>query len=236
MSARLEQFLGRLSDAATVDDAKAAVLSAVSDFGVEHLVFHAALPNGEQVSAFTYRPDWVETYVEQDFFRVDPVVLGCYGGFAPLDWKRLDWSKKAARVVMAESVAHGVGTQGYTVPMRGPGGQHAVLTMNATMSDDAWARFTGEVKNDMLLAAHYANEKIIALTTPAHAASQALSPRESDALTYLAKGQSRGQAAEQLKISEHTLRAYIESARFKLGAANVTHAVASALSRGLICP
>ena len=37
-----------------------------------------------------------------------------------------------------------------------------------------------------------------------------------------------------LSISEHTLRAYIESARFKLGSLNATHAVAHALSEGLI--
>jgi hypothetical protein len=37
-----------------------------------------------------------------------------------------------------------------------------------------------------------------------------------------------------LSISEHTLRAYIESARFKLGALNTTHAVAKALSEGFI--
>jgi DNA-binding CsgD family transcriptional regulator len=55
-----------------------------------------------------------------------------------------------------------------------------------------------------------------------------------DALTLLALGHSRAQAANALSISEHTLRAYIESARLKLGAANTTHAVARAISRGLI--
>ena len=53
-------------------------------------------------------------------------------------------------------------------------------------------------------------------------------------MTLLAIGYSRAQVAETLAISEHTLRVYIESARFKLGAANTTHAVARALSRGLI--
>ena len=47
-------------------------------------------------------------------------------------------------------------------------------------------------------------------------------------------GYGRGQVAEMLSISEHTLRAYIESARFKLGALNTTHAVARALTEGLI--
>jgi DNA-binding CsgD family transcriptional regulator len=53
-------------------------------------------------------------------------------------------------------------------------------------------------------------------------------------MTLLAIGYSRAQVADQLSISEHTLRVYIESARFKLGALNTTHAVARALSRGLI--
>ncbi|MEH6741748.1 MAG: helix-turn-helix transcriptional regulator, partial [Sulfitobacter sp.] len=50
----------------------------------------------------------------------------------------------------------------------------------------------------------------------------------------LAIGYSRAQVANSLAISEHTLRVYIESARFKLGALNTTHAVARAMSRGLI--
>ena len=61
-----------------------------------------------------------------------------------------------------------------------------------------------------------------------------LSPRETDALTMLALGYSRAQAADSLSISEHTLRVYIESARFKLTAMNTTHAVAKALTRGLL--
>ena len=64
--------------------------------------------------------------------------------------------------------------------------------------------------------------------------TRGLSPREIDALTFLAMGYARGQVADMLSISEHTLRAYIESARFKLGAMNTTHAVARAMVEGLI--
>jgi DNA-binding CsgD family transcriptional regulator len=53
-------------------------------------------------------------------------------------------------------------------------------------------------------------------------------------MTLIAIGYNRAQVADTLSISEHTLRVYIESARFKLGALNTTHAVARALSRGLI--
>ncbi len=53
-------------------------------------------------------------------------------------------------------------------------------------------------------------------------------------MTLLALGYNRAQVAHSLSISEHTLRVYIESARAKLGAQNTTHAIATALSRGLI--
>ena len=53
-------------------------------------------------------------------------------------------------------------------------------------------------------------------------------------MTFLAMGYSRAQVGNTLSISEHTLRAYIESARFKLGALNTTHAVARAMAHGLI--
>ena len=87
----------------------------------------------------------------------------------------------------------------------------------------------------MILEGHYFNEKALECGPDrAPEAARALSPREVDAMTFLAMGYSRAQVANTLSISEHTLRVYIESARFKLGAANTTHAVARALQHGLI--
>ena len=87
----------------------------------------------------------------------------------------------------------------------------------------------------MLLIAHAFNHKALDLEpdrTPEHA--QVLSPREVDAVTLLAMGYNRAQLPQALTILEHTVRVYVESARFKLGAMNTTHAVARAISRGLI--
>jgi DNA-binding CsgD family transcriptional regulator len=63
---------------------------------------------------------------------------------------------------------------------------------------------------------------------------QKLSPREKDVLTLISTGQRRAQVADSLKISESTLRVYIDSARHKLGALNVFHAVAIAVKTGII--
>jgi DNA-binding CsgD family transcriptional regulator len=130
---------------------------------------------------------------------------------------------------------YGVGNQGFSIPIRGPNGQFALFTVSHNCDDETWSKFTEEHSRNLILIAHYFNRKALEFEPGRQPEqSRALSPREVDAMTLLAMGYSRAQVAEALSISEHTLRVYIESARFKLGALNTTHAVARAMSRGLI--
>ena len=235
MARKLDEMLDRLSDAADLNDLQCAVSGLRDAYDVEHLVYHSVKSGGDQWAALTYAPAWVDAYTESRFQTVDPVVLSCFQGFRPVDWKCLDWTGRAARTVLGEGMFHGLGNQGFSLPIRGPSGQFALFTVNHRVGDDSWARFTKSHLNDLLLAAHYVNERALAIEGEARVSTSSLSPRETDALTLLAAGRSRAQAAETLRISEHTLRVYIEGARHKLGALNTTHAVANALARGLIC-
>lgn len=204
-------------------------------YKLKHVVYHWVDSAGDQYGCGTYSDAWRARYLEKTYLRIDPVILGCYQNFHPVDWKRLDWSSKAARVFLAEAIEYGVGNQGYSVPIRGPNGQFALYTSNNDCSDAAWARFIEEHGRDLILIGHYFNRKALELEPGRQPeAAHPLSPREVDAMTMIALGYNRAQVANSLSISEHTLRVYIESARFKLGAMNTTHAVARALSRGLI--
>lgn len=204
-------------------------------FEVDHLVYHWVSSSDEQYGCGSYPDEWVHHYIEQEYLRVDPVIQGCYRRFHPVDWKQLDWSSRAARAFQADAISYGVGNQGYSVPLRGPNGQFALFTVSHICDDGEWSAFTEDNRRDLILIAHFFNQKALELHPDrAPETGQTLSPREVDAMTFLAMGYSRAQVAETLSISEHTLRVYIESARFKLGAVNTTHAVARALSRGLI--
>jgi len=236
MTRRLETFLDSLTQASSLDDLQSSVVRLRDVYKVEHLVYHSVKSTGQQYAALTYDPSWVDHYVAEGFEKIDPVVQGCFQRFTPVDWKRLDWSHKSARTLLGDGITAGLGNQGFSIPIRGPAGQFALFTVNHKASDEQWASFTTEYMHELILAAHYMNERALAMEgSDEIKAGQSLSPRETDALTLLAAGMNRSQAAERLKISEHTLRVYIESARFKLGAANTTHAVANALLRGLIC-
>ena len=235
MPLELASFLEQVERANGLADLQTLVLNLRDRLEVDHIVYHWVSADGEQYGFGTYDPAWVQHYVESDYLRVDPVVLGCFARFHPVDWRQLDWSSRQARAFQADAIAHGVGNQGYSIPIRGPSGQFALFTVSHDCDDREWDAFTRSHQRELILVAHFLNQKALDLAKERlPEPARGLSPRETDALTYLAMGYARGQVAVLLAISEHTLRAYIESAKYKLSAMNTTHAVARAMAEGLI--
>lgn len=185
------------------------------------MVYHWVNSKGASLGVGTYSDIWRNRYLELGYVRVDPVIL--------------DWSSKAARAFLRDALDHGIGNQGLSVPIRGPLGQYGLFTVNHRCSDQEWAEFIETHRADLIVLSHVLNTKVIALEGEEKSQLRtALSPRETESLTLLAIGYSRAQVAQTMQISEHTLRAYIESARLKLGAANTIHAIAAALTQGVI--
>jgi len=231
----LERLIEGLQRAENVEGLQASTEQLRDHFAVRHVIYHWVNSRGERFGAGTYSSQWVDRYLERDYLRLDPVIFGCFQRFTPVNWKELDWSSKAARAFFKDATEHGVGNQGYTIPLRGPKGQFALFTANDSCDDEQWEAFISSNARDLMILAHEFNKKALEFETGADGApAPSLSPRELSAMTYLAKGFSRAQAANELQISEHTLRVYIEAARHKLGALNTTHAVARALASGLI--
>lgn len=235
MQANLRHLLVTLDQATELSALQDTIVRLRDHYGVAHMVYHWVSADGEQYGCGTYPLSWVQHYVQKDYLRIDPVIIGCFKQFHPVDWKALDWSSKAAIAFRAEAMQAGVGNQGYSIPIRGPSGQFALFSLSNNTDDTDWAAFTESNRRDLILCAHSFNQKALEVETKRMPDPvKPLSGREIDVLTYLAMGYSRSQVAQTLTISEHTLRAYVESARFKLGASNTMHAVARAVSEGLI--
>ncbi len=231
----LNQILEDLEGTSTLKQLSEVTVKLKDMLGIGHITYHWVDSAGDQYGCTTYPDAWAQRYLERNYHRIDPVILGCFQRFQPVDWKTLDWSGKASKAFLKDALNHGVGNQGYSIPLRGPSGQFALFTANHSCDDETWREFIATYGRQLILVAHYCNRKALEFESGRQPEpSRALSPREVDALTLLALGYNRAQVAHSLTISEHTLRVYIESARFKLGAANTTHAIATALSRGLI--
>ena len=232
---RLETILRSVEGSTERDQLQDAVVQLRDFLGIDHLIYHWVSNTGDQFAVGTYSQEWAAHYVENDYQRIDPVIIGAYQRFHPVDWRRLDWSSKAAKSLLEDAADHGVGNQGFSVPLRGPNGQFALFTANHSCDAETWDAFIETYRRDLLLIAHYFNQKALEFEPDrVPGLRPSLSPREVDAITLLALGHGRAQVAQSLAISENTLRVYIESARHKLGAINTVHAVARALSLGLI--
>lgn len=231
----LGQILQDLENTSTLEELSTVAECLRDTLKVAHLTYHWVDGAGDQYGYTTYSDAWDERYREKNYHRIDPVILGCFQRFHPVDWKSLDWSSKVAKSFLQDAHDHGVGNQGYSIPIRGPNGQFALFTVNHSCDDQTWQTFISTFGRELILVAHFINRKALEFEKDRQPdATRSLSPREIDAITLLALGYSRAQVAHSLSISEHTLRVYIESARSKLGALNTTHAIATALSRGLI--
>jgi DNA-binding NarL/FixJ family response regulator len=98
----------------------------------------------------------------------------------------------------------------------------------------------GNVRKDLLdtIRAVRAGKKIlhaeIAAELATHAADDALSEREIEVLSLIAAGNSNKLVANQLAISEDTVKGHVKNILSKLGVNDRTHAVTAALRRGII--
>ena len=195
------------------------------------------LRTGRKFAAMSFSVDWLKWYRHEGYHESDPVLLGSSASFDPVDWAELDWSKVDHQNFRHGATDFGVGNQGYSIPVRGPGGQLAIFTINKQCTTDEWSKLLAESRTDFMLLAHFTHQRVLKLVGLEHAhPTRPLSNREKDAMRLIADGLSRGRASEKLGISENTFRVYIDSARHKLGALNIPHAIALAAHRGLIPP
>jgi DNA-binding NarL/FixJ family response regulator len=90
---------------------------------------------------------------------------------------------------------------------------------------------------DTIRAVHAGQRRIppdLAAELADHAGEDQLSPREIDVLRLIAAGNANKQIAGRLGIAEDTVKSHVTNILSKLGANDRTHAVTTALRRGLI--
>ena len=91
--------------------------------------------------------------------------------------------------------------------------------------------------DETIRAVHGGRNRIppeVAVEIAEHRADDALPAREIDVLRQVATGKADKMVADQLAISEETVKAHMRSILAKLGASDRTHAVTIAVKRGII--
>ncbi len=141
---QFEATLEQISQAATLDDLSSLMSELRGAYGLAHIVYHAvhlpAVQKPNPILLLTYDSEWVKRYTERDYFRIDPVVRHGRSGFLPLDWSEVDHESLEARRFFREAERYDVGRNGMTLPIRGPGGERALVTLTSNAATTEWNR------------------------------------------------------------------------------------------------
>ena len=154
----------------------------------------------------------------------------------PVDWARLPRVDKKVQRLFGEAKEAGVGQQGLTIPVRGPAnGLWALFSVTSNESDPAWSGRRYELMRDLVHVAHYVHHRAYNLhVEEVQVDLNAITKREIEALKWSAEGKNVEDIAILMRISAETVKAHLDSARYKLQALNRVHAVTKALRAGLI--
>jgi DNA-binding CsgD family transcriptional regulator len=122
-----------------------------------------------------------------------------------------------------------------SIPIRGRHGEFALFTVTSALPEKDWKAIKKDHIRDFMVLAYYFHSWALNAEGPEQNHIEAkLSVREKDCLRWRATGKSDWEISQILAISERTVKFHLESSRAKLGATNTLHAVAKAMSRGLI--
>jgi LuxR family transcriptional regulator, quorum-sensing system regulator SdiA len=167
----------------------------------------------------------------------DPYFHACFGRTISVDWTAVqrDPNLTAIQRECINYLAHFGLRKGLTIPIHLPHGGLAFITAIADPERDDWAELVELSRYRLLVQAHQfqriALEKLMPVSE--HDSTR-LTSREAECLNLTGQGWSYSETARALGLSIDTIRLHLRSACGKLGAANRAHAVAKAITLGLI--
>jgi LuxR family quorum sensing-dependent transcriptional regulator len=228
-------FVDSLERLSTTDGVCNAMARTLAGYGIDKFIV-TDLPYKEQtfdklIIASRWPIEFLTLYVESDFVRYDPIVRRCVHSHAPFAWRAESYVSNADRrvaEVMRRAAEFGL-RRGYTVPIHGPEGYEACVSMAGAELD-----LTAPDKTAVHLMALYAFDRLRGLRGRHPDEKPPLTQREREVLLWAADGKSATDIGQILKISKRTVDEHSQTAARKLGAANRTQAVAIALRDHLI--
>lgn len=176
-----------------------------------------------------YPTTWVRTYLERNYFAIDPVISRARTAFLPFEWASLESVSDGSQTFFEEARSYSLGHHGISVPTRAQNGERSVFSVTSEHPEPDWRYHrAGGLDNLVTFAPHF-HERFSCITGLRTAsAHRSMSPREQQCLELLANGLLIKQIAGALQISESAVRQYLRSAKTKLASKTRAQAMARA--------
>lgn len=211
------------------------------NYPVEHVTYHlgqAATLDGKLDAPFvktTYPAEWIARYLMKDYVKIDPILNEGLERSLPFDWASITPDERAIELLM-DFQAHGLGANGYSIPLTDKVGRRALFSLNSAPEVQDWNAIVRANQEDWIELGQLLHKKAIREIFGDVDPIPALSPREIETLLWVARGKDHKAIGIILGVSEHTVRVYMRTARLKLDCSSMSQAVAKAGKYRLINP
>jgi DNA-binding CsgD family transcriptional regulator len=174
-----------------------------------------------------------------DRYRVhDPYFHACLSRTVSVDWTVVQQDPRLTAIQREciNYLAHFGLSKGLTVPIHLPEGGLAFIVAIADPGRADWAELVELSRYRLLVQAHQFQRIALEKLVPASGTDTTprMTCREAECLSLAGQGRSYSETARTLGVSIDTVRMHLRSACGKLGAVNRAHAVAKAITLGLI--
>jgi DNA-binding CsgD family transcriptional regulator len=236
---RFQLLIERLEGSATEGDATSALGRYLRGIEIEHYAYLGFQGQGpaqpEPYRTGCYPAAWIQEYMGDRLYAVDPVVLAATQSTVPVAWSSgrvsKDKAPKPVREMFERASGYGI-RSGYTIPIRSSIGQLATMTFASPLGADEFQQLLTRHKAELHLGAFHFHDAIERITAPARGAN--LTPRERTCLLFSSQGMSAKEIARALELSPRSVKFHHDNARVKLGATNLKQAISTATCIGLI--
>lgn len=234
----MDSHIQSLIDALDVATDERMVRNALKNFAVacEYERFSYLLTSAANLQTFNnYPAEWEHLYITNSYSTIDPVVTTAKQRMRTFQWSVANWARrgiaKEQKLFYSQAMDFGI-RAGITIPVVGSYGSVFLLTFAKSDPSPGRTVLAASAAERAAMAVHYRLRAISELARPITKLS--LSSKEAVCLKWAAKGKYMQEIADVTNIQYRTVQHYLDNARAKLGATNLTHAVALAKDYGLI--
>lgn len=200
---------------------------------VNFSVYDYGAGNPDTEHFLTYPMEWVSHYVRHCYTAIDPLLDLDYRRVAHVDWRELFVDRQQLK--MFERFAEfGVGNEALSIVCNAGNSIFTSLAFVYQCEPHYWPTLKKDKMAELRLQAHFITDRYRELYRRKHGAAKPLTAREIEVLDLAARGNTDQRIAGLMGIGKWTVVDHVQNAKLKLGCANRTAAVATAITLGLI--
>lgn len=181
----------------------------------------------------TYPLDWVTHYIRSNYMDIDPLIHFDYRRISFLEWEEFRRTR-SAEAFFEDFQSRGLGDHGVILTCHRQSGIYGVSNFCFSRPAQGWEAFRRERMEILRFLTNDLTETYETIYDGMARRQFNITNREKECLFWVAMGKTDEEIGDLLSIGKWTVVSHLKSAKYKLGTANRTAAVARALATGVI--